>query len=809
MRRLFSIPILVFAVAANAVFAASAQESLRVVRAGVLQDFPPYYLIEQEFDRPAGFAVDLFNEVAKRAGLAVVYQPYRTWRELIDAAENDEIDVVPMLPVDTEALAAFQPTAIVHTAPVSIFVRADNQDIKSNSDLPGRRVSVVAGDIGAQLMRTYRGELSIFHPTVEDALYAVISRTSHAIVMEDDVLLQHARPLGLAALIESLEPPVHELRYAVAVDKDAANLYATLRPAVASYLTTEAYRQVRQTWIGSPELVFDWTRALIVAGIVLAVSITSLGLWRYISVMRLNRALARSIAEREAAEARFKDHAEAASDWFFELDRELRFTFLSPAFEKAVGIPPDQLIGKKRWRPADRPLTEGEQDLIDAYKSLVGERKSWRDVTFTVRMPDGESRIISTSGKALTDSQGDFDGFRGVGRDVTRRIETEKALQQAQKLETIGKLTGGIAHDFNNLLMVLTGNLEMLKRHVAESAPERSFLDISSEAVDLGTKLTQRLLAFSRRQSLAPERFDPNVLVRDLKSLIQTSIGENITLALDLKPEMGRILVDKAQLQIALLNLALNSRDAMPAGGRLTIQSDEVEVDEAFVKANPGSHEGCFAVVRVIDTGTGIDPSILRKVVEPFFTTKEPVEGTGLGLSTVYGFAKQSGGFFIIDSVVGHGTMAALFLPCLHGDAGAAAAGSDDDLDRLRSDGERVLVVEDNARVRQITVIRLEELGYRVLQAANGPDALNRLQDNPDVVLLFTDMVMPGSSGMDLAEKARAMRPDLRVLFTTGYSEEMARMADKEHCLAKPYKQKDLARKLRDVLEDHAVAEPA
>ena len=774
-------------------------EEKRIVRVGVLGNFPPHYVTEKEFGASAGFAVDIITDIAREAKLDLRFLTYRNWKELIDAVRTGQIDIVPLLPVNTETIAAFNLTSILYTAPMSIFVRNDNSDLRGNSDLPGRRVSVVSGDIGERIMQSYRGELSITHQTVEDALYAVISRTSHALLFQDEVLLQHARPLGLATLIKPLQPPLHEVRFAVAVTKSDFELFSTLQPIVEAYLGSDAFTKARTTWIGNPSPRFDLKNAMIFAAILLAISVTAVGLWRYVSVLRLNKALALSIAEREAAEARFRDHAEAASDWFFELDNNLRFTFLSPAFEKAIGITSQSLIGKTQWYGENPPESAEERASLEAYADLVETHRNWRDLIFTLRTSAGEKRIISTSGKAIFDERGQFAGYRGIGRDVTRRIETEQSLHQAQKLETIGKLTGGIAHDFNNLLMVLTGNLEMLKKHVRTDKPERSFLDISSEAVDLGTKLTQRLLAFSRRQSLDPEKLDLNELVNDLRGLLHTSIGESIDFTIKTGPGIPPVLVDKSQMQIALLNLSLNARDAMPHGGRLCIETEVVEVDQAFARAHAAASVGRYVALYVRDSGSGIDPAILRKVVEPFFTTKAPADGTGLGLSSVYGFVKQSGGFLIIDSVVNEGTTASIYLSCPPGEE-IEDAETETDRAAPRTNGELILTVEDNPRVREVTVIRLEDLGYRVLQAGSAPEALGLIRDHDDIALLFTDIVMPGASGIELAREARTLRPDLKVLFTTGYAEEMSGMTENGPWLPKPYKQSELAHKLRDVL---------
>jgi CheY-like chemotaxis protein len=338
-------------------------------------------------------------------------------------------------------------------------------------------------------------------------------------------------------------------------------------------------------------------------------------------------------------------------------------------------------------------------------------------------------------------------------------------------MEAVGQLTGGIAHDFNNMLAVVMGSLELLGRQLGGSdARAQHYLRAAADGARRASHLTQRLLVFSRQQPLQPEAVDANRLVAGMADLLRHSIGAHIRLEAVLAGGLWRTFADSHQLENIVLNLAVNARDAMPDGGRLTIETQNTHLDERYAAAHPGMTPGQYVLIAVTDTGTGMTPEVIAKAFDPFFTTKGVGKGTGLGLSQVYGFVKQSGGHVKIYSEVGRGTTIKIYLPRLteasHEDADAAL-----ELPPPPGDArEVVLVVEDEASVRQFTVEALVELGYRVLEADSAAAALRVIDAHPEIDLLFTDVVMPDVNGARLADEARRRRPELRVLFTTGYT---------------------------------------
>jgi PAS domain S-box-containing protein len=395
-----------------------------------------------------------------------------------------------------------------------------------------------------------------------------------------------------------------------------------------------------------------------------------------------------------------------------------------------------------------------------------------------------------------------------VVQEVQERSKTEEALRQAQKMEAVGQLTGGVAHDFNNLLTVIIGGLDtIIRSKPGDEVRIQRAAAMALQGAERAADLTTRLLAFSRRQPLKPSPADLNLLMRNTTELLHRTLGETVELEGVLSPRLWLVEVDPNQLESAILNLALNARDAMPAGGKLTIETANASLDESYRATDAEVLPGQYVLVSVSDTGAGMDADTTKRVFEPFFTTKEVGKGTGLGLSMVYGFVKQSGGHVTIYSEPGQGTTVKLYFPRYLG----GSAGEDSrpvPQAPLGHGDEVVLVVEDSDDVRAYSVMVLNELGYSVLEAANADAGLEIIKGDQRIDLLFTDVVLPGKSGRELAEAAHMVRPELRVLFTTGYSRNAivhhGRLDAGVHLLSKPFTFEQLAARVRDVLDDRA-----
>jgi signal transduction histidine kinase/CheY-like chemotaxis protein len=388
---------------------------------------------------------------------------------------------------------------------------------------------------------------------------------------------------------------------------------------------------------------------------------------------------------------------------------------------------------------------------------------------------------------------------------AAERRQAEMILSQAQRLDSLGQLTGGIAHDFNNLLTVIAGHAEVLADEVPGGSEHAEMIRSIRSAAKRAAELTHQLLAFARGQTLQTSDIEINELVREMQPLLRRTIEENVELRTILDQSLPRCRTDRAQLSAAIMNLAINARDAMPSGGAITIESGMASLDQAFAAQNPEVEPGDYVVLSVTDTGTGMAPEVASRVFEPFFTTKPVGKGTGLGLSMVYGFMKQSGGHVKIYSEVGVGTSVKLYIPIATGHSVQDAAGSAGNMPR--GHGERILVVEDEIQVRNFAAGQLKRLGYTVIEACDGREALELLRGGAAVDLVFSDMIMPGGiSGPQLARELGGMRPGLRVIFTSGYPAgaiqhgaegELGRFS----LLTKPYTVAQLARQIRQSLD--------
>lgn len=354
--------------------------------------------------------------------------------------------------------------------------------------------------------------------------------------------------------------------------------------------------------------------------------------------------------------------------------------------------------------------------------------------------------------------------------EAAHRGQLEEQLRQAQKMEAIGQLTGGLAHDFNNMLAVIMGSLNLLKRRLARGEGNLDqFIEAAIDGVERAAALTQRLLAFSRQQPLAPQPTDINKFVAGISDLLRRTLGESVQLETVLAGGLWRTRIDPSQLENAILNLAVNSRDAMPDGGRLTIETGNYYLDEQYASQHVEVPEGQYVLVSITDTGNGMSQDTIARAFDPFFSTKGPGKGTGLGLSQVHGFVKQSGGHIKIYSEIGRGTTVKIYLPRFYGAATEAEVERSEPV-KYGNPNEIVLVVEDEERARQVSCQILQELGYTVLEAADAARALEIIKARADIALLFTDIVMPNMNGRELAVEAQRLRPDITVLYTTGYT---------------------------------------
>lgn len=496
---------------------------------------------------------------------------------------------------------------------------------------------------------------------------------------------------------------------------------------------------------------------------------------------------------------------ESSLDAFVQLDQSGTILRWSPNAEAMLGWSRSEAVGRnlreliipEQRRAAD--LQRLQAFLRDFENGLPG----WRYESASLRR-DGSEILTEVSLTALRRDQGYI--VNGFLRDITERRAAEEQLTQAQKMESVGQLTGGIAHDFNNMLAVITGTIDILAVGVADRPDLAGIAKLIGDAADRGAELTSRLLAFSRQQPLQPCAVDVNDLVSDIARFLHPTLGEQIEISMTPAGEACAALVDPNQLSAAIVNLAINARDAMPHGGRLEIQTSNIVFDRDEVKSDDEVPPGGYVLISVSDSGVGIPAALLTRVFEPFFTTKEAGAGTGLGLSMVYGFVKQSGGQIRIYSEEGCGTTFKMFLPKADRTADRT---SELMHERFEGGAETILVVEDNLAVRTSVISQLHLLGYSTLVAANAAEALAIVDGGAAFDLLFTDVIMPGPlNGTQLALEVARRRPSVKVLFTSGYPQNalshQGRIDPGVLLLSKPYRRADLARMLRAAIDDKA-----
>jgi len=526
-----------------------------------------------------------------------------------------------------------------------------------------------------------------------------------------------------------------------------------------------------------------------------------------LQLQELNNTLEEKVAKRSAelrrSEQLFEQLVNGIRDCaIYMLDPTGRIVSWNPGAERIKGYTAAEIIGRHLstfYTEEDRNNGAPARALQIAEEQGKFEAEVWR-----VRK-DGTAFWANVLIDPIRSEDGTLMGFAKITRDMTERRAMQEQLHQSQKMEAIGQLTGGVAHDFNNLLTVIMGNLETIGRHIpTEQARLLRAVDQATRGAQRAATLTQQLLAFSRRQPLNPKPADLNRLVTGLSELVRRTLREDIALETVLGGGLWRVDIDANQLESALLNLAVNARDAMPRGGKLTIETANAHLDSHYAAGYSEIAPGQYVLICVTDTGVGMTREVLSHAFDPFFTTKAIGEGTGLGLSQVFGFVKQSGGHIKLYSEVGMGTTVKVYLPRFYGEVsqdeeGAAVA------EARGHSTETILVVEDDDDVRIYSTEGLRELGFTVLEAHDGASALRVLELHPEVVLLFTDVGLPRMNGRQLADEARRRKPGLRVLFTSGYARNaivhQGRLDPGVELLTKPFTRAELAARVRDVID--------
>jgi len=510
------------------------------------------------------------------------------------------------------------------------------------------------------------------------------------------------------------------------------------------------------------------------------------------------------------SEERYRSILESIEDGYYEVDIAGNFTFFNDSMCQILGYSKEEMMGMNNRQYTDQ---KNAKKLYQAFNKVFRTEQSAKGYEWEIIKKDGTKRDIDASVSLIKDISGNRIGFRGIVRDITERKQAEKEmaalqeqLRQSQKIEAIGQLAGGIAHDFNNSLTLIKTCSQLALMDLKAGDPLRQTFEMIDKATQQSANLTRQLLAFSRRQIMELKVIDLNNLLLDMDKMLHRVIGEDIELVSVVAEDLGRVQVDPGQMEQVIINLALNARDAMPRGGKLTIETANVELNEKYVNNHVGVKPGSYVRVSVTDTGVGMTPEVRERVFEPFFTTKEVGKGTGLGLSTVYGIVKQSGGNIWVYSEPGKGATFKVYLPQVEEPLEEEKEKARRLERELPQGGETVLVAEDDGGVRSLVVQILKKQGYKVLEAANGEEAFTICEKHERAIdLLVTDVVMPVMSGRELAERLLLLHPKMKVLYMSGYADEAivrhGVLEEGVNFFQKPFSMEALVLKVREVLD--------
>ena len=576
----------------------------------------------------------------------------------------------------------------------------------------------------------------------------------------------------------------------------------TLAPIIGKWGFTPAQNLI------SMEALVDARRrdARLVVATALFALLTILACWQTVRVTRERSRTRRTEKALHEADQKLRLMANNLREMVVAFGMDRKLIYANSAMEALTGYSRTEYMerGFIDWiHPDDRSR------MLGRWEELF-RGGSYRDEEYHLVTKGGGVKWVSASWGPILDEAGRQVGVQGTERDITDRKRAEEALResqaryiQAQKLESIGRLAGGVAHDFNNLLTVINGYSDIIYKGLAPQDPLRARVEQIRRAGARASDLTKQLLAFSRKQVIQPQPVNFNSIVAGSEPMFQRLLGEEIQLIVKLQPDLGPVLADSGQMHQVLMNLLVNARDAMPDGGKVFIETADAEITEAYVAEHPEAVAGPAVLLEVTDSGVGMDEETQKNIFEPFFTTKDPSAGTGLGLATVYGIVKQSSGWILLYSEPGKGSSFKIYLPRIANGVLEQSNGEGDG--RQVGGSETVLVVEDQEEVRSYAVLVLKAYGYQVLAAHDGPSALTAAETHPGPIhVLLTDVVLPGMNGKQLADRLTGLRPELKVLYTSGYTRDVIAHrgvldADVAY-LAKPYSPEALAAKMREVI---------
>ncbi len=753
----------------------------RKITAVVLESSPPLQFRDPS-GTASGFAVDILNEIARRQSFEVHYVFAQTWAEMIKKVERGDADVVASLADSSkrqESLLFSQP---IHTTALSTFVRANEARVKKLSD--AEIIGVPTGSIAESALPP--GHRIVHYATIPEGLFALLAGEVDAFIAADELMLKAARDASVDERINTVGPPISDVRRAMAVRRDHAALLSQLNKGLDGFVGSPRYQEIYVHWYGKPAPFWNARRITAAMLALLVVSVLGMLLWRYHTISKLNAELLRSMHDLERAEQRLKGILQSIPIVMWAVDKQGVFTLCEGQATEALGIDPKDFLGK--------PIAERENVLPQITRNL---KRALDGAELSATLEVGDS-VFDTWCSPLREGERIIVGAFAVAWDVTTRRELAEEIQRSHKLESVGILAGGIAHDFNNILSAILGNIDISLRQLPPTIKARRYLLEAEKATERASELTRQLLTFARGGSPIRSAVSVDEVIREASSF--SARGSSARCEYRMADDLWPVHADRGQIAQVVQNLVLNAIQAMPQGGIISIEAQNAVL-------SPGTSlplaAGDYVRITVHDQGVGIPPEIQGRIFDPYFTTKDT--GQGLGLAITYSIVKKHDGHLVVDSAPEEGTTFTLYLPAAEG----IESQPERESSRLPERTGRVLFMDDEEMLRKVAKILLEEMGYEVACARDGTEAVKLFAAAQnagapfDVVI--TDLTIPGGmGGLATLEKLRQLDPDVRVIVSSGYSEDPVMASFEEHgfdaMIAKPYTQEEMSQVLSQAL---------
>lgn len=796
-----------FLVVLSCIWALPSRAADVTIKVGVYENAPIVYPEDNNVYR--GPSVEILEHIARKEGWTLEQVPCH-WAECLELLEAGEIDLQVYIALSKERKNLFDFNRVPLMSNWGIIFTSPNVQVTSIFDLEGKKVALMENGIHALALLNLAQKFDISIDTVALAGHREVLRHVES-GRADAGVTNRVFGLTQAGNYDVLRTPLVfnpiEIHYATTKGRNpeilaAIDTHLTALKADHNSVYYQSFERVLPSQISPADFRWLWQLLLGVGG-VLAIAAGAVVFARQ-QVRKKTRTLQAATDALRISEENFRSVFEKMPDVFYRANMLGEFTMVSPSCFECFGYTAEELIGKKVSEIYEIP--EQRDTILTAIHRANGEPVV---VETDIRRKDGRIIAISTKAFAQFDDHGNMLGVEGIARDITGEKAAADVHLRAQKMNAVGQLTGGIAHDFNNILGIVMGNLELIKRVTAENHESSKFIDEAIRGTRRGADITRKLLSFTREETSVTESVSPNVYIQNIEDLIAKSLTVAIKTELRLAGDLWNVKIDPGELEDALLNMALNARDAMPDGGALTIETKNVVVDENHIRHNPSGKTGEFVMIAVSDTGVGMSSEVRSRIFDPFYTTKEEGKGTGLGLSMVYGFVSRSGGYIDVFSEPGKGTRLCLYLPRTVETVSGKPAMIDNS--KLPRGTELLLLVDDEVALTDIAAVNLQNLGYKTLTANSGKQALQILEDNPGIELMFCDIIMPGGlDGYQVALRAHDTHPTLKMLLTSGIMKDQGRNAAQDgeyftrligNLVAKPYRRVELATAVRRALD--------